>query len=468
MSTTWTPAEEEAVRSALAVGQEAMDVGAVPWSSLERRRSAATRRHRTAVGLGVAGAIVAGLVGQGLLTGSVNGFVSPTAGSPFVPAYDGRTVGSLAADTAFLDGLRQRIADNRAVLPAGTDPSVVEVALATDVAGARLALARMPGRDGWVWVTGPQGAPVSGMDLGNWCVGDDVCWLRYGLGWTSYVDTKPDGSSQLVGARGDGAVVATEPGSRVVLRGGNDVTADGVLRPLQVAAEERWPGVFVGPLTVPPVRIDVAVTPPGGRTVRTWDASGSGLAPDEWWDVASASASRGRGVRGFSDLGDVRGDLVMAAARAAGAATGDGTRSRVVWADQNADGTVARAVLAFGTVSGGWLRVAVERVVEGGGFRLAAYGPAPVARDGLDGTGAAWRSVVGTAVVVGPAQARSFRWVDRDDRPLGGRRALDGDAAADGEPVPEGAVAVTFEGADGAALGRAALVGAWPDDKVLS
>ncbi|MBI4942919.1 MAG: hypothetical protein HY830_19425 [Actinobacteria bacterium] len=468
MSTTWTPAEEEAVRTALAAGQDVMDVGAAPWSSLERRRSAATRRRRTAAGLGVAAAVVAGLVGQGVLTGSVGGFVTPAAGSPFVPAYDGRTVGSLAADTAFLDGLRQRIAGNRAVLPAGTDPGVVEIAFATDVPGARLALARMPGRDGWVWVTGPQGAPVGGMNLGTWCVGDDVCWLRYGLGWTSYVDTKPDGSSRLVGSPGEGAVVVTEPGSRVVLRGGNDVTVDGLLRPLEVDAEERWPGVFVAPLAVPPVRIDVAVTPPGGRTVRTWDASGSGLDPDRWWDTASATASRGRGVRGFSDLGDQRGDLVMAAARAAGAATGDGTRSRVVWADQNADGTVARALIAFGTASGGWVRVAVERIVEGGGFRLTTYGPAPVARDALDGTGAAWRSVLGTAVVVGPAQARSFRWVDRDSRPIGARRALDGDAAVDGEPVPEGAVAVTFEGADGAGLGRAVLVGAWPDDKVLS
>jgi hypothetical protein len=91
-----------------------------------------------------------------------------------------------------------------------------------------------------------------------------------------------------------------------------------------------------------------------------------------------------------------------------------------------------------------------------------------VARDALDGTGAAWRSVVGTAVVVGPAGAHSFRWVDRDSRPLGAGRALDGDAAADGETVPEGAVAVTFEGADGAGLGRAVLVGAWPDGRVLS
>ena len=445
-----------------------MDVGAAPWSSLERRRRAATRRRRTAVGLGVAGAVVAGLVGQGLLTDSVNGFVSPTAGSPFVPAYDGRTVGSLAADTVFLDGLRQRIADDGAVRAAGTAPAAVEIALATDVPGARLALARMPGRDGWVWMTGPQGAPAGEMNLGNRCVGHDLCWLRYGLGWTSLVDVRPDGSSRLVGSPGDGAVVVTEPGSRVVLRGGNDVTVAGVMRPLQVVAEERWPGVFVGPLTVPPVRIDVAVTPPGGRTVRTWDASGSGLDPDRWWDSAAATASRGRGVRGTSGLGDVRGDLVD------GGRPGVGRRHRgrhprprrVGGRERRRHGRAA--LLAFGTASGGWVRVAVERVVEGGGVRLTTYGPAPVPRDALDGTGAAWRSVRGPAVVVGPAQARSFHWVDRDSRPLGARRALDGDAAADGEIVPEGAVAVTFEGADGAVLGRAVLVGPWPDDKVLS
>lgn len=469
----WTPAEEDAVRAVLLDGQDAMTVGPAPWGALERRRRAARRRRRLRGVVAVAAVLsVAGLVGGTLLPGRGGASLAPASTDAVPPTDTGVTVGSLAGDTQFLDALRAwLVSGSQPDVPAGTRAGDVRFLLATEVPGARVVLAHWPGGPTWTWVTGPQGGRMQDMSTGNSCeVVGEVCWIRYGRGWTSWVDQKPDGTAVPVGRPGDGVIVATVTGSDVVVSAGNDVTADGTLRRLTVTAQERWPGAFVAPLTIPPARIDVVVTPPGGRPVKTWDGSGSGIDPDAWWGAAThpagAPATRGTPVPALADAGaDVRGDLVMAGVRAAGTGTGDGTRSRVVWSA--GDSGAARAVIAYGTASGGWVRVGVERVVSGGGFTLDVYAPAPVAADGLDTAGVAWRSGTGTAVVVGPAAARAFRWVGAQG-PTGDAVPLDAGGASTDRPVPDGATAVQFEAADGTVLGRAQVASAWPDGTVLS
>lgn len=357
----WSAAEAETVRQALAARQDRMDPGPAPWSALVRRRAAAVRRRRATwtVGL-VAGALaVTGAVSGVTGLGGLRGDPVPVPATPaWAPRLDGPTVGSLARDEAFLAAVRARAAEEDDL----ADARGLRVLVATDVEGSRLVLVAWSRSRGVQWLVGPAGAPAADLRQADGCAVTDVCLQRYGLSWTvSSADTGGTGAPS-------GLAVWAGPGATTVVTAGNDVAADGTVRPYEVPAAERWPGVYVAPLASVDGRLDVSVRPAdGSRPLSTGSYTGSSLDLDAWWAQAvapeGAPAARGTGI---SDP-VVRGDLVTLAARVTGIEPAPGDGSRVVLADT--DGGRATAVLFLRAPRGGWARVVAVRA----GGTLTAY-----------------------------------------------------------------------------------------------
>ncbi|WP_088287318.1 hypothetical protein [Kineosporia sp. A_224] len=359
----WSAVEAETVRRALAARQDRMDPGPAPWPALVRRRAAAVRRRRATWTAGlVAGAlavtgVASGVAGLGGLRGDP---VAVPAAPAWAPRLDGPTVGSLARDEAFLAAVRARAADEDDL----GDVRGPRVLVATDVEGSRLVLVAWSRSRGVQWLVGPAGAPAADLRLADGCAATDVCLQRYGLSWTvSSADTGGAGAPS-------GLVVWAGAGATTVVTAGNDVAADGTVRPHEVPAAERWPGVYVAPLASVAGRLDVSVRPAdGSRPLSTGSYTGSSLDVDAWWAQAAApdgaAAARGTGI---SDPA-ARGDLVTLAARVTGIEPAPGDGSRVVLADTAGDR--ATAVLVLRAPGGGWARVVAVR--DGGGATVTAY-----------------------------------------------------------------------------------------------
>ncbi len=396
--TTWTADEGDAVRAALVDVQDRLPVGAAPWEALRRRRRRArARRFATVVGAAAAASGVFALA-----TGAVSGH----SGTAAVAGPSSAPVGSLAQDPTFLADLRATALAQRRSATGGASSGAgvgLRVVLATDVPGGRIALVDWTdghGRvDGAQWLTGPEGSPARQMRMSSSCDLALPCWTRYGDGFSYVDDRRPDGTVVREQRRGEGVVVASPPGSRVTVRGVNDVTAAGSARRLAVSATERWRGVFVAPLPTAAGRLDVEVTG-SGSTWRDWSYAGSPQDSDLWW-VNASTAARGTPV---TDL-VARADLVTAAERAAAMPATDA--SRVLW--QMAAASSDRAVIALRGESGGWAVAAVHRTRTSGSTVTEAVDALTLlpAGDPADAC-LAWRegpAAEATLHLVGPAAA---------------------------------------------------------------
>lgn len=460
----WTPGEEDALRRVLAVRPgEPDEVGPVPWNVLERTHRRAAVRRRTGLALGAATVALAagGLTGAVPGVGSLRSAVSP-ASEGVGPRTDGPVVGSLAGDRAFVAAARAR-AVAELTRPGAPGPRVdvtdLRVLVATDIPGGRMVLVGFDGST--AWLTGPQGAPADRLHVGD--VGGDVVWTRYGVGSTVLDDRKPDGTIVREPDRGEGVVVAAPPGARVTVRGGNDVTADGVVRRETVVATERWPGFYVAPFGRPTARYDVTVDPADDPPVSEWSSGGSSVDLDAWWVAASATTEPPVTAPVTDPV--TRGDLVSTFSRAAGMLPGDGGRVLA----QQVDGDRTWAVLAFPASSGGWVRGVVEKVVTGDGqFRLSAYAVEALPAGDPLGSGLAWRTR-DRVYAVGPERTRTVR----------GETAAgpSGDVASGSEVVGgvrygfwEGTdtVRVTFLDDRSVEIGGAVVSPEWPEGTVVS
>jgi hypothetical protein len=413
----WTAGEEALLRGVLDRAQRDLPVGPAPWPALQRRRRQTTiRRAVLATAVAASVALVAGaLVALDAWPG-LQGERTQVAGL----TQDGEPVGNLAADPAFLAGVRDRAASELASQGDGAGPvrGAIKVLVATDVTGGRMALVsvRSYGRraQGW-WLSGGDHAPASRMYLTDSCDLSGPCWTRYGNGPGSVPDRKPDGTVVPPSSVGQGVIVVGPRGARVLVQSGNDVTATGQVRPDRVAADERWAGVYVAPLATVDGRQDVTVTVPGARPWQDWSFIGSSLDDDFWWKQASAGTGSDQPVSGSQQ----RGDLLSVAQRTVGMRARGG--DRVFW--QSSDNGTDRAVLAFRGRSGGWALVAVHRVtrstdaVELGvdGVRVLPGGDPTDPAAGLDRVCLAWRPPnpdgSRTLVVLGPSTATRARLV---------------------------------------------------------
>lgn len=457
---SWTPGEEDALRRVLAVRPgEPDEVGPVPWSVLERTHRRATVRRRTGLVLVAATVALAagGLTGAVPGVGSLRSVVSP-ASEGVGPRTDGPVVGSLAGDSTFVEAVRLR-AVAELTQPGSLGPRVdvtdLRVLVATDVEGGRMVLVGFDG--GTAWLTGPRGAPADRLYVGD--VGGDVVWTRYGVGYTVLDDRKPDGTIVREPNRGEGVVVAAPPGARVTVRGGNDVTADGVVRRETVVATERWPGFYVAPFGLPTTRYDVTVDPADGPPVSEWASGGSSVDLDAWWVAGSGTTE--------PPVTDpvTRGDLVSAFSRAAGMLPADGGRVLA----QQVDGDRTWAVLAFPASSGGWVRGVVEKVATGDEqFRLTTYAVEALPAGDPLGSGLAWRTR-DRVYAVGPEGTRTVRR-ETAAGPSGDVESGSGVVGGVFYGFWEGtdAVRVTFLDDRSVEIGGAAVSPEWPEGTVVS
>jgi hypothetical protein len=165
---------ETALRDALTAGAETVDVTGDVWQGFTRRERK-HRRRRQARWAGVAAAVVAATgvqTGVVPLPGWLPGITVAGRGGPLTTAP---TRGNLAADTAFLAGMRQAVTD---VVDPGevwrvADRSAITFPYAADLPGRRLVLASVPLRFGFlddralIWYEGEPGAAPDQMMEGG-------------------------------------------------------------------------------------------------------------------------------------------------------------------------------------------------------------------------------------------------------------------------------------------------------------
>lgn len=161
---------EMLLRAAMADEAEMIDEFDDPWPRFARQERAHRRNRR--VRLAAAAAVLVAAVGVQTGTVPLPGWVPGIAIAGRSTALTSApTRGSLAGDTAFLDGLRREIKDvqDPGELWKITDRSKIKFVYAADVAGHRLALALVPLRFGFlsdqalIWYEGKAGAAPAEM-----------------------------------------------------------------------------------------------------------------------------------------------------------------------------------------------------------------------------------------------------------------------------------------------------------------
>lgn len=397
-TSSWSATEATALRRSLEAAQRDMVVGPAPMHRFTgdpgRRGRFAPPARRWVAPVLVATVVVATVLSVAL----ARPWSDPRRAREVLPAsVTGPTAGSLADDTSTLSKIEDQF---RAEFP---DSSDLHLVLATDVAGARLSLARWPGVRGGnaAWLIGAQGAAASELTAGDNCDPTGPCWQRYGAGFSYTDDVRPDGSLTRARHRGEGVVVATVTDAQVVARAGNDVNAAGSVIRSAVTGKQRWPGVYDIPLPAADGRIDVEVTVPGGGTWQDWSYTGTSQDPDAWWSAAS-SGRRGSPV---SDGQTVRGDLATAVRQATGMPLD--ARSRVLWS--SAEASTDRAVVAVHGASGGYAVVAVSRTRTASSFSLEVEAIRPIPAGGLGGLAFAWSETGSETGLLGPDEATRAR-----------------------------------------------------------
>ncbi|SNY56463.1 hypothetical protein [Paractinoplanes atraurantiacus] len=288
---------EATLRDALAAEAEALGVPQDPWSGFTRREKAHKRNRRIRIGV-VAAAIVAAV---GVQTGLV-----PLPGWAPGIAIAGRETalaksalrGSLANDTAWLDGMRGAIKDveDPGELWKIKDRSQIRFLYAGDVPGHRLALALVPLRFGFLtdetlmWYRGDPGATPAEM----------------------YEDARTDGGEQVAifkQGRTDapGALVVVAPsGSTVAVSNGFTYSAAG--RVEHAAPQTAMPGSGLAEFILPAAPFDpgttVTVTDPHHREIYNGPAYGgwSGKAGPNTQEISEQVLTDALGERSFDRL----------------------------------------------------------------------------------------------------------------------------------------------------------------------
>lgn len=211
---------EAVLREGLEAEADAVDVPPDVWAGFAKRERAHRRSRR--VRHAVAAVALAAAVGVQTSIVPLPGWAPgiAIAGGP-TALINNPTRGSLAGDTAFLDGMRREIKDVRdpdALWKVG-DRSKIKFVYAADVPGRRLSLALVPLRFGFmtdwslIWYEGPAGAPPAQMLEGARSDGGDT------------VVTSMTGSATEPGL----AIVIAPPGSTISISRGFSYTAAGRL-----------------------------------------------------------------------------------------------------------------------------------------------------------------------------------------------------------------------------------------------
>ena len=298
------------------------------------------------------------------------------------------------------------------------------------------------------------------MFLTDTCDLSRPCWIRYGEGWTYLDDRKPEGSVVREQRRGDGVVIAAPPGSQVTVRSVNDITAEGRVRRLAVAATERWRGVFVAPLPTAGGRQDLEVASSGS----TWrDSFFGGFSEDldAWW-VNASTVARGTPITDRVS----HGDLITAAERATAMAASNSSRVLL----QTSTASTSRAVLALHGESGGWVLVAVHRTQTTGNSMTVAVDALSVLPAGDPTTACfAWREPPATNPtlnVLGPAQAVRAELTSGNTQQVGTIDLAQGVGTAPAA-TSQSATSVRLLDRDNRPAGQCEISPPWPESQVL-
>ncbi|GIJ12502.1 hypothetical protein ACFFMR_02665 [Micromonospora andamanensis] len=230
------------LREDLLAEADALAVAEDPWPRFVQREGAHRRSRRVRAGV-VAGLLVAAVGIQTNLIplpGWIPGIAVASSASPLA---EGPTRGSLAADRAWLDGLRGQVKDLQD--PEGlwriTDRDAIHVAYASDVPGRRVALVVVPLRLGvitaseLIWFIGPPGAEPEQMEQGG----------------NQGADTAVATWMESDATDGGVAVVVGPAGSTVTISSFTGYSPKGVVEHRQLSSST---GTGVGVAAVPPAR----------------------------------------------------------------------------------------------------------------------------------------------------------------------------------------------------------------------
>ncbi len=279
-----SPQIESVLRTSLTAEADAVPVSPDPWPGFTRRESR-HRRTRRARRVAVA-AVVAAVLGfqSGLVP--LPGWAPGIAIAGTAPALaDSPTRGSLAGDTAWLDGMRHEIDDvqDPGELWKVGDRSKIKFLYAADVEGRRLSLALVPLRFGFItdwaliWYDGPAGAaPAAMVEAGRSDSGEPIM---------TYVMSSADEPGL--------AVVVAPAGSTVSLARGFTYTPEGRVEHGEPVTQAPGTGLAEVELPPSPVRESIIATVVrDGRTLfhgelgGGWTGSGAQAAPDATIDAA--------------------------------------------------------------------------------------------------------------------------------------------------------------------------------------
>ncbi|MEU0557588.1 hypothetical protein [Dactylosporangium sp. NPDC006015] len=233
-----------ALHDALAGEAARMTTPEDPWPRFAARESAHRRVRRRRTAVAVAG-VLAVLVGVQTNVVPLPGWM-PAVAVAAAPSRltAGPTRGSLAGDTAWLEGLRRQIPG--ITEPEGlweiADRGAIRIVFAGDVPGHRLALALLPVRlglvSGWTmaWYGGPAGAAPDRMTFDG------------------TLDAREPVATLFDGSVTDGgfALVVGPPGSAVTVTGGATYTAEGTVVRRPLATSTGAGGIAV--VALPPGR----------------------------------------------------------------------------------------------------------------------------------------------------------------------------------------------------------------------
>jgi hypothetical protein len=263
---------ETTLREALAAEGGALGVPDDPWPGFVRRERTHRRNRRIRIAA-VAAAVVAAV-------GVQSGVVPLPGWAPGIAVAGRETAlaksplrGSLAADEAWLEGMRREIKDveDPGELWRITDRSKIRFLYAADVPGHRLVLALVPLRFGFledqalIWYEGRPGAAPAEMEEGG----------REDGGRT--VSTFQQGSTQEPGV----LVVVAPNGSTVSVSSGFSYSPEG--RVEHAVPQIASPGSGIAEFTVPAAPFDpgttVTVTAADGRNLYRGPVSGSWTGP---------------------------------------------------------------------------------------------------------------------------------------------------------------------------------------------
>lgn len=434
---------ETVLKNALAA--EADSLGAIedPWPGFEKLERTHKRRRRTGIaGVAVALAALAGVqAGVVPLPAFVPGIA--VTGGPGVLA-EGATRGSLAGDTAFLDGLRREIKNIED--PGETwrvaDRKKIKFVYAAEVAGHRLVLALVPLRFGFlddsalVWYDGePGAAPAQMHESGRVDGGEPV---------VTFSQAGSDGPGLLVVVGPGGSTVTASIGFRYSPAGRVERDANEVVSAGSGLLEAELPAAPIPPAIKVTVTSGADVLYEGGAG-GGW-ASSSGVNPQE---ASEALIARALGNREF-DHATLRGWVSSALSDARLAA--NGTKLTVRWL-----GTVNGQPAALFTIrpeGGGVLAYAMHG--SGNSYRQDLRLLLPAA--GVDKRPIAWRmraegkdDRTDQVIVTAPPGTERLELAATGSAPLS--LTPDATGAAIASVAPFGEATVTAYTADGTRLG---------------